>query len=340
MKKLSVLAIALAATCMFSGCGKETKQNVQPAEETYKNTESETSEECAAAQEEFSEEVVDTEESIDDEWTDEASELDEEVASVLANVDTDYNSVYWGTSYSIFEDLPGVVVSITPCMQKDQYGLLVAITNLYSDDIWFNGSAVALDEDGNQIGETYIYEPNLGSGNTAVEVIDCGQTMPDGRVQWTEGQTMEASGTYVPWETDYSVSGNPEDGYLSVDYSFYASDGTPCTGSTLTVCLLDEDGLVIGVGTEFIEKIGENEKEVILDLKEFNKLEKVIKSRIILYTINKTNGNVQGIGKIHIEDIIKLCENNIGNKYLTPNKNIKIFVKKGKIFFMGKMNLP
>ena len=110
MKKLSVLAIALAATCMFSGCGKETKQNVQPAEETYKNTESETSEECAAAQEEFSEEVVDTEESIDDEWTDEASELDEEVASVLANVDTDYNSVYWGTSYSIFEDLPGVVV--------------------------------------------------------------------------------------------------------------------------------------------------------------------------------------------------------------------------------------
>ena len=53
-----------------------------------------------------------------------------------------------GTSYSIFEDLPGVVVSITPCIQNDQYGLLVAITNLYSDDIWFNGSAVALDEDG------------------------------------------------------------------------------------------------------------------------------------------------------------------------------------------------
>ena len=42
---------------------------------------------------------------------------------------------------------------------------------------------------------------------------------------------------------------------MSVDYYFYASDGTPCTGSTLSVCLLDEDGLVIGVGTEFIEKI-------------------------------------------------------------------------------------
>lgn len=87
-------------------------------------------------------------------------------------------------------------------------------------------------------------------------------------------------------------------------------------------------------------KIGENEKEIILDLNKFNKLQKVIKSRLILYTINKVNGNIQGIGKIHIEDIIKLCQNNIGNKYIMPNKNIKVFVKKGKIFFMGNINLP
>ena len=87
-------------------------------------------------------------------------------------------------------------------------------------------------------------------------------------------------------------------------------------------------------------KIGENLNEIVLELHKFNELNKVIKSKIIIYTITKANGNVQGIGKIHIEDIIKLCENNIGNKYLTPNKNVKVFVKKGKIFFMGKMNLP
>lgn len=87
-------------------------------------------------------------------------------------------------------------------------------------------------------------------------------------------------------------------------------------------------------------KIGKNEKEIILDLNKFNKLQKVIKSRLILYTINKVNGTIQGIGKIHIEDIIKLCQNNIGNKYIMPNKNIKVFVKKGKIFFMGNINLP
>lgn len=87
-------------------------------------------------------------------------------------------------------------------------------------------------------------------------------------------------------------------------------------------------------------KIGENEKEIVLDLKKFNNLPKVIKSRLILYTINKVNGTNQGVGKVHIEDVIKLCQNNIGNKYLMPNKNIKIFVKKGKIFFMGNINLP
>lgn len=87
-------------------------------------------------------------------------------------------------------------------------------------------------------------------------------------------------------------------------------------------------------------KIGENEKEIILDLKKFNNLSKVIKGKLILYTINEVIGTVQGIGKVHIEDMIKLCENNIGNKYLTPNKNIKIFVKKGKIFFTSKLNLP
>ena len=35
-----------------------------------------------------------------------------------------------------------------------------------------------------------------------------------------------------------------------------------------------------------------------------------------------------------IEDIIKLCSNNIGNKFLIPNKKVKILVKNKKIFFI------
>ena len=71
----------------------------------------------------------------------------------------------------------------------------------------------------------------------------------------------------------------------------------------------------------------EFEKCIILDLAKFNKQNKVIKSKLILYTITRLLNNSKGIEKVHIEDIIKLCNNNIGNKYLTPNKNIKILIK-------------
>ncbi len=77
-------------------------------------------------------------------------------------------------------------------------------------------------------------------------------------------------------------------------------------------------------------------RTIILDLKKFNNEEKVIKSRLILYTITRLFGSSKGIEKIHIEDIIKLCNNNVGNKYLTPNKNIKVLTKNSKIYFLGQ----
>ena len=75
---------------------------------------------------------------------------------------------------------------------------------------------------------------------------------------------------------------------------------------------------------------------IVLDLKQFNKLELVIKRRVILYTINELLNSTTGIEKINIDDIIKLCNNNIGNKFLIPIKNLKVLVKKGKIFFIAE----
>ena len=80
--------------------------------------------------------------------------------------------------------------------------------------------------------------------------------------------------------------------------------------------------------------IEETKEQITLDLKKFNVLELVIKNRIVLYTINRLFGSSSGIEKIHIQDIIKLCSNNIGNKFLIPNKKVKILVKNKKIFFM------
>ena len=80
-------------------------------------------------------------------------------------------------------------------------------------------------------------------------------------------------------------------------------------------------------------KAFEGKNKIILDLKAFNKLDLVIKNRLMLYTIGKVLGSSQNIEKVHIQDLIKLCSNNIGNKYLTPNKNIKVMINDGKIFF-------
>ena len=103
----------------------------------------------------------------------------------------------------------------------------------------------------------------------------------------------------------------------------------------LSIVISEEDDYLNNEIMDIYNKIKIKEEigYIVLNLKEFNKKDKVIKKRLILYTINKTIGNVQNIDKINIDDIIKLCENNIGNKYLTPNKNIKILVNKNQIFF-------
>ena len=79
----------------------------------------------------------------------------------------------------------------------------------------------------------------------------------------------------------------------------------------------------------------ENKLTIILDLKAFNLEDIVIRKRLILYSIKKIFGSTNGIEKIHIDDIIKLCSNNIGNKYLTPNKNTKIVIKNKQIYIMS-----
>lgn len=78
--------------------------------------------------------------------------------------------------------------------------------------------------------------------------------------------------------------------------------------------------------------------KIICNLKVFNKLDAVIKRRLIKKFIIKALGNVKDIEKVHYLDIIKLCENNIGGKYLTPNKNIKISIERGKVKYEKLLN--
>lgn len=77
--------------------------------------------------------------------------------------------------------------------------------------------------------------------------------------------------------------------------------------------------------------ISEDDNKIILNLKKFNELNVVLRKRLIKKSIINLLGNAKDIEKVHINDIIKLCEKNIGGKFLMPNKNIKITVIKGRI---------
>ena len=108
------------------------------------------------------------------------------------------------------------------------------------------------------------------------------------------------------------------------------------TINRLSELITEEDNYIekeTEINYKKILMLKENDK-IILNLKEFNVLPNVIKSRIILNASKELLGSSQGIEKIHIKDIIKLCSNNIGNKFLTPNKNLKILVKNKQIFIM------
>ena len=77
--------------------------------------------------------------------------------------------------------------------------------------------------------------------------------------------------------------------------------------------------------------IAVKENKIICDLKKFNSLDIVLRKRLIIKFIINLLGNAKDIEKVHIDDIIKLCKNNVGGKFLMPNKNIKITVIKGRV---------
>ena len=75
----------------------------------------------------------------------------------------------------------------------------------------------------------------------------------------------------------------------------------------------------------------EENNQVSFVTKEFNKESKVIQKLLVLKAIKNVQGSLNEIDKINVEDVIKLCNNNIGNKYLLPNKNVKVEMKDKKI---------
>lgn len=79
-----------------------------------------------------------------------------------------------------------------------------------------------------------------------------------------------------------------------------------------------------------------NQKElgkIEFEVKKFNTLDEVIKQKIVFITIEKMLGSTRNIEKNNIDDVIKMAQRNIGEKYILLNKNIKVLIKNKKIIF-------
>lgn len=261
------LFAAMMVSVFLVGCGISSNEPIEEVEEYYDETEAGMLDAEFVANEEmdesfFEEHLDDVDEGIaadiqnnieEDKGSLTNSTLNGEAKNILASLETDYNKIYWGVTYPVDEELPGFVISVTPYQEGEQTYLIVGLTNLYDINMDFSGSVGAYDSSNNIIGDSFIYERNIGSGNTITEKIFC-DGVPDGRLHWEEVKLTESSSDskYVPWEIDYAIKGNAENKSLDMSYEIYSANNEDMSDIDLQIYLVTADGFIIADTEEYI----------------------------------------------------------------------------------------
>ncbi len=106
------------------------------------------------------------------------------------------------------------------------------------------------------------------------------------------------------------------------------------TLNRLSEIIKEEDEYVQSETEKIFKEIllTDEKNKIEFDPRKFNEQEKVIQKKLILLAIKKVKGSTQGIEKVNIDDIIKLCNNNIGNKLIRPIKQLEIGIKNKRIY--------
>lgn len=106
------------------------------------------------------------------------------------------------------------------------------------------------------------------------------------------------------------------------------------TLNRLSEIIKEEDEYVQSETEKIFKEIllTDEKNKIEFDPRKFNEQEKVIQKNLILLAIKKVKDSTQGIEKVNIDDIIKLCNNNIGNKLIRPTKQLEIGIKNKRIY--------
>lgn len=109
------------------------------------------------------------------------------------------------------------------------------------------------------------------------------------------------------------------------------------TLSKAAIIIRENNNYIKENSEKIFNKIGETENasKIFFKLSDFNKLSKTIQSELIILSIKKLDGNFKNFSSKNIEDVLRIANNNIGNKYLMI-KNFRFEVKNKKIYIIKK----
>lgn len=184
----------------------------------------------------------------------------------------------------------------------------------------YNGNKIAVAHNKNDKIETMIMNEIRGSGiaglkgiepvykNIIRPLIDCKR---DEIEKYCEENNLNPKIDKTNFSNDYT-----RNKIRNIILPYLKKEFNPNIIDTLNrlSCVADETEEYLKIQTEKIFNqiiLEQKDKKIILDLKKFNKQNILIRKRILLYSILKISGNIQNIEMVNIEDLIRLCENNI-----------------------------
>ncbi len=282
MKKKHVwgLVLCIAAMSVFAGCGSGTGQSQSTpdtAEEVIEETAAvETEQETGGAEEAVNETITVTECDVSSLNAQPVTEgeyaLNEDIKYMLGQLETDYNKVNWDSEFVPFKDST-VFSAASYDTGNDTYYYILAITNLGPEPITVSGEGHVKGEDGQNIGDLYLFADCIGSANTYVTSVYCSD-IPNGEVEWTSLKEEPASvyQKYVPWEADWTVENDPDSEIpaIRIVYDIYANE-------TFDTCILNglvlnEDGKIVDTFTDFVSEPTSEIKSSVSTYKDYSSL--------------------------------------------------------------------
>ena len=178
--------------------------------------------------------------------TSSTSYLTKEQQDILDDLDTDLAKVNWGVQYSP-KGMDGIIISVAPYVDGSSQSLLVAVTNIYNQDVTFDAKGSVKGKNGQEVGTVTFFESALRPGNTVVKSVFC-DSIPTGEIYWSHLDLPKVFDTSAYWESDWTLTTDMS-GYYQLKYSI-ESDVVMMPG-VVTAVVLDAYGNVLDVATDF-----------------------------------------------------------------------------------------